>query len=364
MANLTQVNTNGYFTKVYHNVKKLQGITGRFTTDRKLVLSNLIQKYENLYENKGYKDPHTRKDNPYHFCIQQKRLCEELTITRKGMYKIMQFLQKEGYIKYFSTNKEGYIYKATYVYIDIEFLNKKIEEISLSLAVNPIEDIKDATPELQETIHESLSIPFNEKGEVNKESVDIELSQEKTHPQEESLTLDSEIIDLDTQYELAKQKTDNYEDFRFTSNQLKGKVMEYNGKDQKDADLESQRQEIGQWIKRIKCSNDRHTPEQVINLIIEGGYYSKWEENFSYKKRNKTDFNLFITNIHKANNGELTNEPVTDYIPYNPNYVITAKFCSKFKNDPLYKNCLAGWLPKSMNKEFIEEIKKQSVNVL
>lgn len=130
MSQLEKVNTDGYFTKVYHNVKKLQGKTGRFTTDRKLVLSNLIQKYENMYEKKEYTNPHLRNDNPYHFYFQQVELCKELTLTKKGLYKIMQFLQDEGYITYFSTNKEGYIYKATYVLLNVEFLNKKIKELT------------------------------------------------------------------------------------------------------------------------------------------------------------------------------------------------------------------------------------------
>lgn len=94
---LKKVNIDGYYTKIYHNIKKLQGVTGRFTTDRKLVLSNLIQKYENLYESKGYTNHHIRKENAYHFHFSQVELCSELTLTKKGLYKMLQYLQDEGY---------------------------------------------------------------------------------------------------------------------------------------------------------------------------------------------------------------------------------------------------------------------------
>jgi len=91
--------------------------TGRFSEFKKIVLSELIYMYFHINSNGELK---IYDNKTYHFSFLQKDLASELKKDTKDMYRAMKWLQNEGYISYFAP-------KATYVTINEEFINSKIQ---------------------------------------------------------------------------------------------------------------------------------------------------------------------------------------------------------------------------------------------
>jgi hypothetical protein len=265
IENMQQIKTDGYFTKMYHGIKKinitnpsfiLNKKTGetkivhqKFTTDRKLVLSNLIQKYENLYNSKGYTNPHLRREEAYHFYFQQIDLAEDLNMTDRGIRKIMSFLQEQGYLKYFSTNKEGYIYRATYVLMNVDFINKKIEEANniptqktnkekmeqpIAIAANAekmeepkveIVEEEDDFDEVPPEVEEPIEIPTNAE---KKEEMKVEITQKKQTTEEIYIKLYNGTIAFEAMCEILRDKRRQRRQLTETANdKLKTKIREY-----------------------------------------------------------------------------------------------------------------------------------------
>lgn len=127
------------FTKVNNCVLALKDCkTGTFTGLRKIVLSNLIYKYNNFNK---LGTLYTHKKGTYHFYFNQKELADEMGKDKKTVWRTMQWLQAEGYITYFPAPKPGYIWKASFVTMNEDFINSKIGNESKILTSDKVEKI-------------------------------------------------------------------------------------------------------------------------------------------------------------------------------------------------------------------------------
>ena len=96
---------------------------GRFTELRKFLLYKLLYLFKNFCE---HGELNTHKKGTYHFYFIQKEFADEVGVDKKTVWSAMQWLQREGYITYFSTSKPKYIWKASYVTMNEKFINSKI----------------------------------------------------------------------------------------------------------------------------------------------------------------------------------------------------------------------------------------------
>ena len=110
------------FIKVDKSLMQIKD--GRFTKYRQMVLSELLYQYHYFMEKheiQTYKD-----GRKYHFYSQQSEIAKKMGSDKKNIGLALKWLEDKGYINYFSGFKPKYIHRATFITINVDFINSKI----------------------------------------------------------------------------------------------------------------------------------------------------------------------------------------------------------------------------------------------
>lgn len=176
----------GLFFKQYHNILKL-----KLTDKRKMILCALISTYERFFdgelEYKGIK---------YHFYFNQNELYNALGMAQRTFEYNLKWLKENGYIKFETANKQGYLFRTTYFYINSDIINlvipqeSKDSENTEQQTVIPAKDIEeeDNNPTDREIAAsmEANSIP-TEEAEQETNNIPTEAIEVITEPTEEDV---------------------------------------------------------------------------------------------------------------------------------------------------------------------------------
>ncbi len=304
-----KIELTGNFTMMNHSIKRLKDTkpvynekTGKttkpkFTTDKKLILCNLIEKYNNFYDQE--KKIPTRKENEYHFHYQQVKLAEELGMTDRGIRKILDFLQYEGYIKYFSTNKERCIYRTTYIYMNIQFLMDKLKEVELPI----VEEKQKMKIEMRKQ-EEQSSTKKNKNMEEKVNSKCEEIIQEVETTQE-----------MKEDFKEEKEEFEKYDKYNETHRKLYDSAVlrkYYKAYQDTDDDTEEEKrvgrivvQKINDFINEYPKSFSiyQEDSEKFKDIIIETG--DKFVEKFGREAYDNIRINLYNDDDKKKNRIQL-----------------------------------------------------------
>jgi DNA-binding transcriptional ArsR family regulator len=108
------------FFKQYHSILKL-----KLSDKRKMILCALMSTYERFFdgelEYKGIR---------YHFYFNQNELYNALGMAQRTFEYNLKWLKENGYIKFETANKQGYLFRTTYFYINSDIISLVIPQES------------------------------------------------------------------------------------------------------------------------------------------------------------------------------------------------------------------------------------------
>ncbi|MDR1553270.1 MAG: hypothetical protein LBS69_07405 [Prevotellaceae bacterium] len=142
------------FIKFYPSILQLD-----LTDKRKMILCSLIHNFERwetkeVLEYKGIK---------YHYYFNQKEMYTSLGMPQRTFETNLKWLQEKGYIQFKSANRPGYLFKTTYFYINMDFIQSLVAKNNNSKRVEAKEMLVEAAteqPSFNENEQDILRVTF------------------------------------------------------------------------------------------------------------------------------------------------------------------------------------------------------------